>query len=91
MGAVDGKIVGLRYYSGFATVGEVVVSFFADGLMNEFLNKAADGVFFQMIQREPSNPYDANAIRVNNVHGNQIGHIPKNLAAKLAPYMVFTI
>ncbi len=28
VGAVDGKIVGLRYYSGFATVGEVVVSVF---------------------------------------------------------------
>jgi SWI/SNF-related matrix-associated actin-dependent regulator of chromatin subfamily A3 len=37
VGVVDGKIVGLRYYSGFATVGEVVVSVFVNGLMNDFL------------------------------------------------------
>lgn len=41
-----------------------------------------------MIKREPSNPHDSNAIRINNVQGTQIGHIPRNLAAKLAPYMV---
>ncbi|KAI0100563.1 SNF2 family N-terminal domain-containing protein [Nemania sp. FL0031] len=37
--------------------------------------------------REPSNPYDRNAIRVDNIMGSQIGHIPRNLAEKLAPYM----
>jgi SWI/SNF-related matrix-associated actin-dependent regulator of chromatin subfamily A3 len=64
MGAIDGKIVGIRYYDGYATVGEQV-----------------------MVKREPGNPYDSNAIRINNVHGTQIGHLPRNLAAKLAPYM----
>ncbi len=64
MGAIDGKIVGIRYYDGYATIGEQV-----------------------MVKREPQNPYDSNAIRVNNVHGVQIGHLPRNLAAKLAPYM----
>jgi SWI/SNF-related matrix-associated actin-dependent regulator of chromatin subfamily A3 len=64
VGAIDGKIVGIRYYDGYATVGEQV-----------------------MVKREPGNPYDSNAIRVNNVHGTQIGHLPRNLAAKLAPYM----
>lgn len=64
LGAIDGKIVGIRYYDGYATVGEQV-----------------------MVQREPGNPYDSNAIRINNVHGTQIGHLPRNLAAKLAPYM----
>lgn len=65
LGAIDGKIVGIRYYDGLATIGEQV-----------------------MIRREPGNPYDSNAIRINNVQGNQIGHLPRNLAGKLAPYMV---
>jgi SWI/SNF-related matrix-associated actin-dependent regulator of chromatin subfamily A3 len=65
LGAIDGKIVGIRYYNGYATVGEQV-----------------------MIRREPSNPYDSNAIRINNVQGTQIGHLPRQLAAKLAPYLV---
>ncbi|PVH97783.1 hypothetical protein DM02DRAFT_657940 [Periconia macrospinosa] len=39
------------------------------------------------VRREPSNPYDKNAIRVLNVEGTQIGHIPKWAAARLAPYM----
>ncbi|KAK5660361.1 hypothetical protein OQA88_12902 [Cercophora sp. LCS_1] len=63
-GSFDGKIVGVRYYNGFATAGEIVV-----------------------LRREPSNQYDSNAIRVDNVLGNQIGHIPRTVAAKLAPYM----
>jgi SWI/SNF-related matrix-associated actin-dependent regulator of chromatin subfamily A3 len=40
-----------------------------------------------MVRREPNNQYDRNAIRINNVQGDQIGHIPKTLAAKLAPYL----
>lgn len=36
------------------------------------------------LQREPNNPYDKNAIKVNNVNGNQVGHIKKDLAAALA-------
>ncbi|KUJ16374.1 putative SWI/SNF-related matrix-associated actin-dependent regulator of chromatin subfamily A member 3-like 1 [Mollisia scopiformis] len=40
-----------------------------------------------MIRREPGNPYDSNAIRINNVQEVQIGHIPRALAAKLAPLM----
>ncbi|CZT42223.1 related to helicase-like transcription factor [Rhynchosporium secalis] len=64
IGAIDGKIVGVRYYNGYATVGEQV-----------------------MVKRESGNPYDSNAVRINNVHGNQIGHLPRNLAEKLAGYM----
>lgn len=41
-----------------------------------------------MVKREPGNPYDLNAIRVNNVQGTQIGHLPRVLAGKLAPYLV---
>lgn len=40
------------------------------------------------IRREPGNRYDSNAIRVDNVMGAQIGHIPRFLASKLASYMV---
>lgn len=40
-----------------------------------------------MLQREAHNQYDSNAIRVNNVMGQQIGHLPRNLVAKLAPYI----
>jgi SWI/SNF-related matrix-associated actin-dependent regulator of chromatin subfamily A3 len=59
------KIVGVRYYNGYATIGEHV-----------------------RLQREPGNPYDRNAIQVLNVMGNQIGHIPRDVAARLAKYMV---
>ncbi|KAK5724308.1 hypothetical protein LTR15_004352 [Elasticomyces elasticus] len=40
-----------------------------------------------LMRREPGNPYDSNAIRVDNVAGQQIGHIPKRIAVKLAKYM----
>ncbi|USP79733.1 Putative SWI/SNF-related matrix-associated actin-dependent regulator of chromatin subfamily A member 3-like 1 [Curvularia clavata] len=63
-GSLDNKIVGVRYYNGYATTGETVV-----------------------LRREPHNQYDSNAIRVDNVQGEQIGHIPRLLAAKLAKYM----
>ncbi|XP_040205021.1 helicase-like transcription factor isoform X2 [Rana temporaria] len=39
------------------------------------------------LQREPKNQYDRNAVKVNNVNGEQVGHIKKELAAALAPIM----
>ncbi|XP_073530747.1 helicase-like transcription factor [Phyllobates terribilis] len=39
------------------------------------------------LQREPSNPYDRNAVKVNNINGEQVGHIRKELAAALAQIM----
>ncbi|KAH0173538.1 SNF2 family DNA-dependent ATPase domain-containing protein, partial [Aureobasidium melanogenum] len=63
-GSLDTKIVGVRYYTGFATVGERIT-----------------------IKREPSNPYDPNAIRIDNMINEQIGHIGRNMAAKLAKYI----
>uniref|UniRef100_A0A670YCJ5 Helicase like transcription factor n=1 Tax=Pseudonaja textilis TaxID=8673 RepID=A0A670YCJ5_PSETE len=39
------------------------------------------------LQREPNNPYDKNAIKVNNMNGDQVGHIKKELAACLAYIM----
>ncbi|CAK8680468.1 unnamed protein product [Clavelina lepadiformis] len=36
------------------------------------------------LQREPNNPYDCNAVRVNNIRGEQVGHIKRELARALA-------
>lgn len=63
-GTVNTKIVGIQYYTGYASEGEYV-----------------------SVRREPSNPHDPNAIRVDNVQRTQIGHIPRTMASKLAPYM----
>jgi SWI/SNF-related matrix-associated actin-dependent regulator of chromatin subfamily A3 len=35
------------------------------------------------LRREPTNRYDANAVQVLNIGGNQIGHIPRNVCVKL--------
>jgi hypothetical protein len=32
--------------------------------------------------------YDPNAIRVDNVVGDQIGHLPRKIVEKIAPYVV---
>ncbi|PHH87241.1 hypothetical protein CDD83_9133 [Cordyceps sp. RAO-2017] len=63
-GSYDGKIVGVRYYSGYASPGEVV-----------------------LCHREPQNQYDSNAIRVDNVMRHQMGHLPRKVVEKIAPYM----
>lgn len=63
-GIKDDKVVGLRFYNGYATNGEMVV-----------------------LSREPHNRFDSNAIKVSNVQGAQIGHLPRGPASKLAKYM----
>ncbi|KAL8937424.1 MAG: hypothetical protein Q9216_004435, partial [Gyalolechia sp. 2 TL-2023] len=63
-GILSTKIVGVQYYTGYATIGEYV-----------------------SVRRQPTNPYDSNAIRINNVLGDQIGHIGRGPAAKLTPYI----
>lgn len=63
-GDTAAKIVGCRFYIGFATQGERV-----------------------LIRREPGNPYDSNAIRIDNIQGQQIGHIARQVAAKIAKYI----
>ncbi|KAI0334969.1 hypothetical protein GY45DRAFT_967409 [Cubamyces sp. BRFM 1775] len=40
-----------------------------------------------LLVRQPHNQYDRNAIQVKNIGGTQVGHIPRNVAAKLAPLM----
>jgi len=37
--------------------------------------------------REPHNPYDSNAVRVDNMMGVQVGHIGRNFAAQLRPML----
>jgi hypothetical protein len=39
-----------------------------------------------LLRREPNNPYDANAIRVECQNGWQIGYLNRNLAAMLVPF-----
>ncbi|KAI0521262.1 SNF2 family N-terminal domain-containing protein [Xylaria bambusicola] len=40
-----------------------------------------------LCRRERENQYDSNAVRVDDVMGGQIGHLPRNLVQKLAPYL----
>ncbi|KAL0956474.1 hypothetical protein HGRIS_002620 [Hohenbuehelia grisea] len=40
-----------------------------------------------LLVREPHNRYDSNAIQVKNIGRAQVGHLPRNVAAKLAPLM----
>ena len=42
---------------------------------------------FVSLQREPDNPYDSNAIRVDNLSGIKVGHIKKEQARILAPFL----
>lgn len=39
------------------------------------------------VKREPRNPYDKNALRIDNCLGDQIGHIGRQVAAKIAPLL----
>ena len=38
------------------------------------------------LRREPNNPYDPNAIRVERLNGRQIGYLNRAMAAELAPF-----
>eukprot|EP00929_Paragymnodinium_shiwhaense_P049077 TRINITY_DN24769_c1_g3_i1.p1 TRINITY_DN24769_c1_g3~~TRINITY_DN24769_c1_g3_i1.p1 ORF type:complete len:1067 (-),score=226.70 TRINITY_DN24769_c1_g3_i1:152-3352(-) len=40
-----------------------------------------------LLRRQPNNPYDRNAIQVLNMRSEQIGHIPREMAAVLSPVM----
>ncbi|KAF8897054.1 SNF2 superfamily protein [Gymnopilus junonius] len=40
-----------------------------------------------LLVREPQNPYDRNAIQVKNIGRVQVGHLPRNVAGKLAPLL----
>lgn len=40
-----------------------------------------------VLRRQPANIYDPNAIQVLNIRGEQIGHVPREMASLLAPVM----
>ncbi|KID70884.1 DNA repair and recombination protein RAD5B, partial [Metarhizium hybridum] len=40
-----------------------------------------------LCRREPANQYDRNAIRIDNVMYRQIGHLPRKVVEKIAPYI----
>jgi len=40
-----------------------------------------------VLRRQPTNMYDRNAIQVLNIRGQQIGHVPREMASLLAPVM----
>jgi SWI/SNF-related matrix-associated actin-dependent regulator of chromatin subfamily A3 len=40
---------------------------------------------FVSLVREPQNPYDRNAVRIENMHGVKVGHVKKQQAAVIAP------
>jgi SWI/SNF-related matrix-associated actin-dependent regulator of chromatin subfamily A3 len=42
---------------------------------------------YAALVREPHNPYDANAVRVDNMAGQQVGHVNRQAAAALARVM----
>ena len=50
-----------------------------------FYNGQATVGEYVRVKREPTNPYDTNAIRIDNVLREQIGHLPRQVAAKLVP------
>lgn len=52
-----------------------------------FYNGRATVGEYVKVRREPGNPYDRNAIRIDNCMGHQIGHIGRQAAAKLAPFI----
>jgi len=51
-----------------------------------YRGEAHEGEFVNLV-REPNNIYDRNAVRVDNLEGQQVGHIKKEIAAILAPIM----
>jgi SWI/SNF-related matrix-associated actin-dependent regulator of chromatin subfamily A3 len=51
-----------------------------------FAGVAHAGEYVTLV-REPNNPYDRNAIRVDNMSGEKVGHIKRQQASILAPIM----
>jgi SWI/SNF-related matrix-associated actin-dependent regulator of chromatin subfamily A3 len=76
----DGDINATESYELYGTVNTKVVGI-------QYYNGHASEGEYVSVRREASNPYDSNAIRVDNVQRAQIGHIPRQMASKLAQYM----
>ena len=76
----DGDFTATESFELYGTVNSKIVG------IQYYTGHASEGEHVS-IRREPSNPYDSNAIRVDNVQRAQIGHIPRQMASKLAPYL----
>jgi hypothetical protein len=69
------RVVGVTFADGYPLTVQRIVDCMADGT----------GVHGQLV-RDPANPHDPNAIRVICVAaGGHIGHVPRSVAARLAP------
>lgn len=61
---------------------------FAEGYPQNLLSVSDSGGLHCKLMREPQNPHDSNAIKVICVAaGGAVGHVPRELAAALAPLM----
>jgi SWI/SNF-related matrix-associated actin-dependent regulator of chromatin subfamily A3 len=54
--------------------------------IQHYTGTAHEGEFVRFV-REPHNPYDRNAVRVDNMQGESVGHIKHNQAKLLVPYL----
>lgn len=63
-GILNTNIVGTRFYTSDAAVGEYVV-----------------------VRREADNSHDHNAVRIDNLRRQRMGHLGRDTAARLAPLM----
>jgi SWI/SNF-related matrix-associated actin-dependent regulator of chromatin subfamily A3 len=84
---LETKIVGIQYYKGHASTGEVVLC------RREPDNQVSANYLNIALQLFPklsdgTSQYDPNAIRMDNVMYQQIGHLPRKVVEKVAPYLV---
>jgi single-stranded-DNA-specific exonuclease len=71
------------YHSGYRIVTKIVGVTF-DGRQSIIAHLSIGESI--RLQREPTNPYDNNAICVETLNGWQIGYLNRHLAATLAPF-----
>ena len=76
----DGDFTATETFELYGTIDTKIVG------IQYYTGHASEGEHVS-IRREPSNPYDSNAIRIDNVQRAQIGHIPRQIASKLAGYL----
>jgi HIRAN domain/SNF2-related domain len=78
-------ISSVRSCASFAASSLLTLAFTSTGI-RYYRGVAHPGEYVTLV-REPSNPYDRNAIRVDNMRGEKVGHIKRELAAVLSPVM----
>jgi hypothetical protein len=65
---------------------EVRGAFYHGWIPRLFMNALSVGDRL-LLHREPSNPYDRNAIKVTNLMGGDVGYVAREVAALVAPDM----